>query len=480
MRHISLFIGVLILILQFSCKEKNTKTQTEEDSIKKPNIVFVLADDLGIGDLGSYGQKLIQTPNLDRMASQGMLFKNFYSGSTVCAPSRASLMTGLHTGHASIRGNGEFPLKTTDTTITDILKAQGYQTAMYGKWGLGLQGTSGSPQKQGWDEFTGHLHHVDGHFQKPDSLWSIVEDKVQKHAIDSTLYANEIFTRKGIEFIDHQSGDQPFFLYMSYTVPHAELKVPDEFLELYLDEDGNSVFTPEHPWPTGRHYGGQKHPKAAYAAMVSSLDAYMGRLLDKLKAKGLEENTLVIFTSDNGTHVEGGRTKQDVAFFNSTASLRGVKRDLYEGGIRTPFIAYWPGTIAKGSTSSITAAYWDLLPTFADLAGYKEPLTTDGISIANTLFSKPQNVSHEFLYWEFHEQGGKIAVLMGDWKVIWTDLLDKKTPAKCEVYNLKTDPSESVNLANKHPDIIEKARSIYNREHRKADIKKFEISLPQQ
>lgn len=479
MQRFGIFISISLLILQSSCKENNTSTQVQLTPYQKPNIVFVLADDMGIGDLGSYGQQYIQTPNLDRMAEQGMLFADFYSGSTVCAPSRASLMTGLHTGHVTVRGNGEFPLKATDTTITQILKSQGYHTAMFGKWGLGLEGTTGSPEKKGWDEFTGHLHHVDAHFQHPDSLWSIVQGEVQKHAIESDAYANDIFNQKGIEFIHKQSSDQPFFLLMSYTVPHAELRVADEFLEPYLDQQGHSVFTPEKAWPDGRHYGGQKYPKAAYAAMVSSVDAYIGSIMEALKEKGLEEHTLVIFTSDNGTHIEGGRTKQDVAFFNSNGSLRGVKRDLYEGGLRTPFIAYWPGTIAKGSTSSVTAAFWDILPTLADLAGYQGTLATDGISIANTLLAKPQEFNHEFLYWEFHEEGGKIAIRMGDWKVVWTHLLDEKTPIKCEVFNLKTDPSESVDLASQHPDIIEKAKAIYNQQHQKAEIKKFEISIPE-
>jgi len=468
-----------MLIAMSSCKDKGTETKELAETVQKPNIVFVLADDLGIGDLGSYGQQYIQTPNIDRMAKAGMLFTDFYSGSTVCAPSRASLMTGRHTGHLTIRGNGEFPLKSSDTTIAQILKTKGYHTAMFGKWGLGLEGTSGSPEKKGWDEFTGHLHHVDGHFQRPDSLWSIVEGEVQKHPIKSNAFANEIFTQKGIDFIDQQSENQPFFLFMSYTVPHAELRVEEEFLAPYLNDRGESIFEPENPWPQGRHYGHQKYPKAAYAAMVTSLDAYLGRLIEKLKDKGLEQNTLVVFTSDNGTHVEGGRTMEDVSFFNSTAGLRGVKRDLYEGGIRTPFIAYWPGTIKSGSTSAITAAYWDLLPTFAEMAGYQKPLATDGVSFMNTLLAKPQDFDREFLYWEFHEVGGKIAIRMGDWKVVWTQLLDADKPSKCEVFNLKTDPSESVDVASQHPEIIEKAKAVFEQQHQKSEIEKFRISLPE-
>lgn len=479
MHRITIFYSFLIFLAITSCQEKNGNSKESEKLSLKPNIVFVLADDLGIGDLGSYGQEYIKTPNLDRMAKEGMLFTDFYSGSTVCAPSRASLMTGKHTGHLTIRGNGEFPLKSTDTTIAQILKYQGYHTAMFGKWGLGLQGTSGSPEKKGWDEFTGHLHHVDGHFQKPDSLWSIVEGGVKKHAIEDDAFANEIFTQKGINFIDKQSDNQPFFLFMSYTVPHAELRVEDKYLAPYLNKHGESIFEPENPWPTGRHYGQQKYPKAAYAAMVTSLDSYVGKLLEKLKSKGLEENTLVIFTSDNGTHIEGGRTKEDVKFFNSTAGLRGVKRDLYEGGIRTPFIAHWPGTIPKGSISSVTAAYWDLLPTFTELAGYKKRLETDGFSIMDILLGKTKDINREFLYWEFHEEGGKIAIRMGDWKVVWTNLLDSNISAKCAVYNLKNDPYESVDLSSKHPDIIEKAKELYRQQHQRSEIDKFRISIPE-
>src|SRR5690606_11126426 len=205
----------------------------------------------------------------------------------------------------------------------------------------------------------------------------------------------------------------------------------------------------------------------------------VGKLLEKLKSKGLEENTLVIFTSDNGTHIEGGRTKEDVKFFNSTAGLRGVKRDLYEGGIRTPFIAYWTGTIPKGSISSVTAAYWDLLPTFTELAGYKKRLETDGFSIMDILLGKTKDINREFLYWEFHEEGGKIAIRMGDWKVVWTNLLDSNISAKCAVYNLKNDPYESVDLSSKHPDIIEKAKELYRQQHQRSEIDKFRISIPE-
>lgn len=478
MFRITLFCSFLLLIVICSCKEKGRSMEESNTHIVKPNIVFVLADDLGIGDLGSYGQEYIKTPHLDRMASDGMRFLDFYSGSTVCAPSRASLMTGKHTGHLTIRGNGEFPLKSTDTTIAQILKSQGYHTAIFGKWGLGLEGTSGSPEKKGWDEFTGHLHHVDGHFQKPDSLWSIVEAGVEKHAISSGAFANEIFTQKGIDFIERQSDHQPFFLFMSYTVPHAELRVEDRFLAPYLNAQGESVFEPEKPWPSGQHYGPQKYPKAAYAAMVTSIDAYVGRLLEKLKSKGLLENTLVIFTSDNGTHIEGGRTMEDVHFFNSTAGLKGVKRDLYEGGIRTPFIAYWPGTIPKGSVSPVTAAYWDLLPTFAQLADYQGSIDSDGVSLRSAFLGDTTKFARD-MYWEFHETGGKIAVRMGDWKVVWTQLLDANKKAVCEVYNLKTDPYESVDLARKHPDIIEKAKEVFIQQHQRSEIEKFRISIPE-
>lgn len=480
MWRINVFLSSLVVffVTASACKQDKTSLSKEYQPTRKPNIVFVLADDLGIGDLGCYGQELIKTPNLNRMAKGGMLFTGFYSGSTVCAPSRASLMTGKHTGGIKIRGNGEFPLDTGDTTMAQILKSKGYQTAMFGKWGLGLKGTAGSPEKKGWDHFTGHLHHIEGHYQKPDSLWSIQNGRVQKNALGSDEYANEIFTQKGIEFIDNQNSEQPFFLYMSYTIPHAELKVKDEFMELYLDDEGKSIFEPELEWPQGRHYGAQAYPKAAYAAMVSALDDYLGRLLKKLEAKGLEKNTLVIFSSDNGTHIEGGRTMEDVAFFNSTAGLRGVKRDLYEGGIRSPLIAYWPQTISKGSTSSVLAAYWDLLPTFAELAGYQKSLDTDGISLVDVLLEEKPTTDREFLYWEFHGAGGKIAIRMEDWKVVWTHLNDPEKERTTELYNLKNDPLETVNLVSKYPEIIQKAREIFNQEHQEAEIEKFKVSLP--
>ncbi|UNY99617.1 arylsulfatase [Zhouia spongiae] len=450
--------SLLILSLCLSCN--GSPKERENQRSVKPNIVFIIADDMGIGDLGSYGQEYIKTPHLDEMASKGMRFTQFYAGSTVCAPSRASLMTGQHTGVTHIRGNGEFPLRDQDTIIPQLLKKQGYRTAMYGKWGLGVEGTSGSPEKKGWDEFTGHLHHVDAHYQRPDSLWTLTDGMVKKMPVPANSYGNDIFTRKALSFIDGQTEEAPFFLYLSFTVPHAELLVPQKYLDMYLDEQGDSQFAPESAWPDGRHYGGQPFPKAAYAAMVSSIDDYVGQVMAALKRKGLDENTLVVFTSDNGTHIEGGRQRSDVDFFKSSGVYKGVKRDLYEGGIREPFIAYWPGTISANKVSDHTGAFWDILPTFYELAGGSaDYLNTTGISFVNELTGAGTQEKHDHLYWEFYEGGGKQALLKGPWKAIRLKVKQDRNAA-IELYNLSEDPSETMNVAEKHPEIVKMMDSV--------------------
>ncbi|ETN94187.1 arylsulfatase [Zhouia amylolytica] len=465
-------IVLMTLIAGVSCNT-NSK-ETADQSVSKPNIVFIIADDMGIGDLGSYGQKHIKTPNLDQLAQGGMRFTQFYAGSTVCAPSRASLMTGQHTGVTHIRGNGEFPLRGQDTIIPQLLKKQGYRTAMYGKWGLGVQGTPGSPEKKGWDEFTGHLHHVDAHFQRPDSLWTLTEGKSVKIATPEDSYGNNIFTQKALNFINDQSEETPFFLYLSFTVPHAELVVPEKYMKPYLDEDGNSIFAPEKAWPDGRHYGGQPFPKAAYAAMVGSIDDYVGEVVDALKKKGLDKNTLVVFTSDNGTHIEGGRQRSDVDFFKSSGVYKGVKRDLYEGGIREPFIAYWPGTIKASEVSDHVGAFWDILPTFYELSGGNpEGINTSGISFVNELYGKPEQKKHDHLYWEFYEGGGKQAVLKDEWKAIRLKV-KKDRNAPIELYNLANDPSEEKNVADDYPDVVKMMDSIMTASHTENPLFSFD------
>ncbi|MBC9797083.1 arylsulfatase [Sinomicrobium weinanense] len=466
-------VGSALFIL-LSCNTK-PKTQKEERSAEpsRPNIIFILADDMGIGDLGCYGQEYIKTPHIDRMASEGMRFTQFYAGSTVCAPSRASLMTGQHTGVTHVRGNGEFPLLETDTTVAQLLRQQGYSTAMYGKWGLGLEGTAGEPQKKGWEHFTGHLHHVDAHYQRPDSLWRLKDGKLQKFATPENSYSNEIFAQDALQFIKQQPEDKPFFLYLSFTIPHAELVVANEYMQPYLDDKGESVFTPETAHPDGKHYGPQPYPKAAYAAMVSSIDHYTGQVLQQLREKGIDKNTLVIFSSDNGTHVEGGRSMDDVAFFNSSSNYKGVKRDMYEGGIHEPFIVRWPGQVKPGQESDHIAAFWDVLPTLAELGGVeKTPENINGISFVPELLDQGKQPQHEYLYWEFYEQGGKQAVRKQNWKAVRLNI--KKDPdAPIELYDLSADPAETQNIADKHPDIVAEMENIMQEAHTPSPLFSF-------
>ncbi len=438
---------------------------------QQPNIIFILADDLGYGDVGCYGSALIKTPHIDALAKNGMRFTQFYAGSTVCAPSRASLMTGKHTGHNLIRGNGEIPLPETDSILPQFLHQAGYRNGMVGKWGLGVAGTSGAPEKKGWDFFSGLLHHVEGHYQHPDSAWQLLDQRSQKIPIPRGKYSNEWFTEEAIRFIDLKP-QSPFFLYLSFTLPHAELSVPDTFLKAYLNKEGSSTFSPEIAHASGQHYGQQPYPKAAYAAMVSQMDDYIGRLMRHLQKQKIDQNTIIIFTSDNGTHTEGGRTKKDVAYFQSSGPLRGIKRDLYEGGIREPFIVSWNGKIKSGSTNIHTAALWDMLPTICEAAGLKTMIGTDGISLLPTLLGKQQK-QHESLYWEFYEGGFKQAVRKDNWKAI--RFYKGATPVRTELYNLASDIGETNNISMQYPAVVSMMESIMDKEHIQSTHPQFQI-----
>ena len=462
----------LCLLLISSCR--TAVQETEENAVPtKPNIVFILADDLGYGDIGPYGQTKIKTPNLDQMASQGRRYTQFYAGSTVCAPSRAALMTGQHTGHGYIRGNGEVPMRATDTSLAVLLQQSGYRTGMVGKWGLGLEGTTGVPEKQGWDFFTGHLHHLEGHKQQADSLWRLANGKSTKVPVPAGSFVNDIFTEDALEFIENQK-QHPFFLYVSYTLPHAELKVQDKYMQPYLTADGGSVFAPEVAQKPGQWYGPQPYPKAAYAAMVTAVDEYVGQILQKLKEQGLAENTLVIFTSDNGTHIEGGRTLADaMEAHQSSGPLRGVKRDLYEGGIRVPFIAHWEGKVKPGTSSDHIGAFWDMLPTFAQLAGSTDPESIDGISIVPDLLGKGKQQQHQALYWEFGEGGFKQAVREGDWKAI--RFYKKGQPERSELYDLSADVGEQNNLAAASPEKVKELEQLMDKMRTPAENPLFQI-----
>ncbi len=424
----------------------------------RPNIVFILADDLGYGDIGVNGQKLIKTPNIDKLAKDGIQFKQFYAGATVCAPSRSSLLTGLHTGHTYIRGNvgvsreGQQPIPDSIVTITEILRKAGYQTAAFGKWGLGPVGSEGDPNRHGFDKFYGYNCQSLSHRYYPTHLWDN-DKKIDLEGNAGFLhqkeYAPDIIQQKVIEYISTNDDKQPFFLFLPYTLPHAELLVPDDSIFQYYK--GRFKETPY----KGKDYGtgalndgytSQQYPHATFAAMVARLDLYVGQVVDKLKEKGLDKNTLIIFTSDNGPHQEGGG---DPVFFKSVGGFRGNKRDLSEGGIRVPFIAKWNGSIKPGTSSEHVGAFWDLFATFAELANAKPAQKTDGISIVPALTRKKIQQQHDYLYWEFHEQGGKQAVRKGNWKAIRLQV-DTKPDGPVELYDLSKDPAEINNLAGKY------------------------------
>ena len=443
MKNFSLY-GVLFFLLIISgyTYQSTKDDRTNKHLIEKPNIIYILADDLGYGDLGSYGQKHIQTPNLDRMAEQGMRFTQHYSGSTVCAPSRSVLMTGLHTGHTQIRGNkeimpvGQYPLSYGTVTIPKLLKEAGYRTGGFGKWGLGYPGSEGEPSLQGFDEFFGYLCQRRSHFFYPEFLYhdvcgtpvervllegNRVEDASTENfqregagpPIAKAFYSQDVIAEKALEFIE-KNKNTPFFLYFPSQIPHASLQVPDEALEMYLDENGESIFEEDSSYPFGAYTQTDK-PKAVYAAMVTLLDRYVGMIIEKLEELNLTDDTLIIFTSDNGSYTEGG---YHYSMHNSNGELRGGKRDLYEGGIRVPFIAKWPGKIEAGVVSDHLSYFPDMMPTFTELAGVKAPPGIDGISMVPALMGREGQKNHDHLYWEFHAQGGKQAVRKGKWKAV--------------------------------------------------------------
>ena len=416
----------------------------------KPNILFIHADDLGYGDLSVYGQQKFQTPSLDRLASGGIRFTSYYAGSTVCAPSRSALMTGLHTGHTWIRGNTSGnTLRDEDRTVAMVLRDAGYRTALIGKWGLGESEAPGRPDRKGFEHYFGYLSQTHAHRQFTDHLYG----DGKRVEVANGEYSNDLFTRDTMAFIE-KSDSRPFFVYLNYTVPHAELRVPDDSIAPFKDKFPEKPFVnatadakltgPDEP---SLGYRSQPAPHAAFAAMITRMDRDIGRLVELLRTRGLSERTLVIFTSDNGPHKEGGA---DPEFFNSSGGLRGIKRDMYEGGIRVPMIASWPGVIPAGGTSDYAAAHWDWLPTFTELAGLPAPKGLDGVSILRALRGQAQP-AHEFMYWEFHERGFQQAVRMGDWKAV---RLAKDKPL--ELYDLSADLKETTDVAAKHPEVVAK------------------------
>ena len=460
------------------------------DPAPPPNIVLILADDLGYGDLGCYGQKKIRTPRLDQMAKEGLRFTQFYAGSPVCAPSRCVLMTGKHAGHAAIRDNreappeGQIPLPEEEVILPELLKARGYTTAMIGKWGLGAHQTSGDPLKPGrFDSFFGYICQAKAHNQYPISLWKngkpfelTLDEESTKElgrpgmgtftAFEKfgTEYAGDLFEQEAIEFL-REHRDQPFFLYLPFTAPHLALQVPDDSLRDYEDKWDDP------PYDGKLGYLPHDTPRAAYAGMVSRLDRSVGRILDELKSLELEENTLVIFTSDNGPAPEnvGGA---DSKFFESAGPFRGLKGDAYEGGIRVPCIARWPGKITAEQESSVPLAFYDILPTLCEMSGAKQPGNLDGISFLPTLLGRGEQQAHEFLYWEFASYGGYQAVRLGDWKAIRPRL--KKKDTEIELYNLADDLGEKTNVAAEQPEVVKKAAETMTAQH----VRSKEFPLP--
>jgi len=482
--HLAAFLSFVLI---WGCQDQTNQHNDVNGS--KPNVIYILADDMGLGDIGAYGQERIKTPNLDQMAEEGMRFTRHYSGSTVCAPSRAVLMTGLHTGHSPIRGNeeimpiGQGPIPTSTKTIAEVLKKADYTNAAFGKWGLGAPDSEGAPTKQGFDYFYGYNDQRRSHFYYPEFLFraetgepadrvTLEGNKVKDTStpdfqhpgsgppIKKSVYSQDAIMEEALTFIDEQANEeQPFFAYLPLNLPHASLAVPERALKPYIDEEGNSIFE-EKPFPGGG-YTEQPMPRATYAAMVTLFDTYVGKIFRKLKEKGIEQNTLVIFSSDNGPHEEGGN---DPSVFNSSKKLRGIKRDLYEGGIRAPMIAWWPGKVQAGSKSDLISSFQDIMPTLAELAGVEVP-ENDGISLVAELIDKGEQPKHDFLYWEFPAAGGKQALRKGKWKAVRLNVKED-SDAPIELYDLDKDPSEQHNIASKHPDKVKELAELMEQAHK--------------
>ena len=491
---------------------KSAKAQKEDAS--RPNILLILCDDMGYGDLACYGQPFISTPNIDRVAEEGIRFTQAYAGSPVSAPSRATIMTGQHSGHSHVRGNKEYwsydntmkygdnvdfavvgqePYDPAHKILPEILKDRGYRTGVFGKWAGGYEGSASTPDKRGVDEFYGYICQFQAHLYYPNFLnrfsralgdtavvREVMEDNMKypmfgRKYFKRTQYSARIIHDKALEWIDKQDTQHPFVGFFTYTLPHAELAQPDDdILERYKKK-----FFVDKTWggQESSRYNPVEHTHAQFAGMITRLDAYVGEIMAKLKEKGLDKNTIVIFTSDNGPHEEGGA---DPEYFGRDGKLRGLKRQCYEGGIRIPFIAWWPGHIKAGTVSDLPFAFYDLMPTFCDIAGvknFRKRYTNrslpgdcfDGLSIAPTLLGdNTKQQRHEHLYWEFHETD-QIAVRRGDWKLI----VVKGIP---RLYNLATDLHEDKDIAAEHPEIVRELFDIIRKEH--TDNPMFKVTLP--
>lgn len=454
----------------------------------KPNIVFILADDLGYGELGCYGQKKIKTPNLDRMAVEGMRFTDFYCGCSVCAPSRCTLMTGKHLGHATVRDNmqrapgleGQHPMEPGTVTVAQLLKKAGYATGIIGKWGLGMPEDHSSPLDFGFDHHFGYLCQGMAHTYYPPYLWR--DDKQEPLAGNppyaygrrgviepaGKTYSHDLMADDSLRWV-RQHKDGPFFLYLAFTIPHLSLQVPEDALAEYRGQ------WPETPLTNSKHYANCASPRATYAAMITRMDRDVGRLMALLVELGLDDRTLIMFASDNGAVFP--LSGVDPEFFHSNGNLRGYKQDLYEGGIRTPLIARWPGRIQTGTTSRLKGAFWDVMPTLCEVAGIAVPADIDGMSIAPTLLGRSGQKVHEYLYWEYHGAQGAQAVRFGDWKAV-RNRVRKSPDATPELYNLVADPSEKTDLAGERPELAAKAAAYMKAAHSPSWEPKWNFASP--
>ena len=455
---------VLTIALLIGLNDLSPLPPVQSGKKRPPNIVLVVADDLGYADLGSYGQKRIRTPNLDRLASEGIRFTSFYSGSPVCAPSRYVLMTGRHGGHAYIRDNkevspeGQWPIPDSTVTMPELLRDRGYATGAFGKWGLGFVGSEGDPNRQGFDLFYGYNCQREAHNFYPTHLWRN-ERKVMldgnNRGLTGRQYSHDLIETEVLRFIS-DNRDRPFFLFVPFTIPHLALQVPEDSLAEYRGRwedpayDGKNGYLP-HP-----------HPRAAYAAMVTRMDRSVGRIMDAIRAAGLDRETIILFTSDNGPTYDrlGG---SDSEFFQSAGIFRGLKGSVYEGGIRVPLIARWPGHIAAGQTSDLPSAFYDLLPTLVEIGGGRMNQNTDGISLLPTLTGRGSQPRHEFLFWDFNGYGGQQAVRYGKWKGVRRDI--QKGNRQLELYDLLLDPAEKRNVAAEYPQIVRTIEQIMADNH---------------
>lgn len=465
-----------ILFLLAACMPAGKQSSTSDKEESSPNIIYILVDDMGYGDLSCYGQQTLSTPNIDRLAREGMRFTQHYAGATVCAPSRACLLTGKHPGHGSVRGNkpdGQL-LHDAEITIPEALKEKGYATAIIGKWGVGHPPPPDDPLRNGFDHAYGYINMWHAHNFYPEFLYK----NGQKHPLEGNVtdrshayredmpegagvakekgtYVLHEFEADAMQFIEaHQ--DQPFFLYLALNMPHANNEA-GYFLEDGMEVPDYGEFA-DKEWPT---------PEKGFAQMITLIDQAVGKISQQIEALGIEENTLLIFASDNGPHQEG---KHRVDFFDSNGSLRGQKRDLYEGGIRIPMIARWPGKIVAGSSTDHLSAFWDVLPTLCDVADVPQPVDIDGISFFPTLMGQgTEQAEHEWLYWEFYELGGRQALREGKWKYVKLNVRGEEEIIT-ELYDLETDLSEASNLMDQHPDIVKRMEQIMQEAHQPHDL----------